>query len=285
MLPPILQKGCSHLDAQCICRNLRSLDDYDDTPKPPPRRIRLVKRTPDEVFDDGSTTEVITEVTVTVLDVTNPSSKLKDDTRVLEGAVGEGSTNPSVDEIDHLDTDSVDVQASSMDGEDTETYTVELENGHKKLENADTAAHIVETETIASATEENGTPEFGVLSDLETTSANVDSAAVNTEAEGNSTSDETEEVTIDSAAISAQADENEKPGLVLADNGAASNETIDDPAAVQDPESKAADYEEVEYGVTANVTVDEDREFKVCVEECSLHDQIRKFLPPFSSLS
>ncbi|EPE36139.1 hypothetical protein GLAREA_05477 [Glarea lozoyensis ATCC 20868] len=276
MLPPMLAKGCSHLDAQCLCRNLRSLDDYDDTPKPPPRRIRLVKRIPDEVFDDGSTTEPITEVTVTVLDVTDSSSTLEDDKKILEGVVGESYNNLGVDEVDDLDPDIVDVQGSRLHGENAETVAVELENGQKESEDADTVADIVGTETIASATNEDGSPELDVLSGDETTTGNVDNAAMNSEAGGNSASEETDEVIIDPATTNVQIDGNEKPDLVQTDNEAASNETIDDPpSAIQDPVSKAVDYEEVEYGATADVTVDKDREFKMCVEECSLHDQIR----------
>jgi hypothetical protein len=286
MLPPILMKGCSHLDPQCICRNLRSLDDYDDTPKPPPRRIRLVKRTPDEKFEDGTSTESLTEVEATVTEVTdvvNASVLATNTAPVEEGKLDDVSVGLGVDNVDEVNIDSIDIKESNVGDETTENAFAESGNGAEKSEDASTNIDSKEIETTAAEL----LLEEAVSMSVEIPAVDADGVVIEIDAEKDEVMEDVEKATIEAVLpiIEALEDGEAHPGPVMNDGIGQSNETGeynengDMSAEFQDPESGTTDYEETKYGTIANETlaiIDEEREFKMCVEECSLHDQIRK---------
>jgi hypothetical protein len=293
MLPPILMKGCSHSDPQCICRNLRSLDDYDDTPKPPPRRIKLVKRFPDEVFEDGSTTEDLPEVEVTVIEVTDiedVSAQTADNEPVREATVNEEPMELRVDEIDGANTDTTTTNEGTMDSENIEDNSVESETYGSEQFNDGTGNGSVEAEVevVYFEAPENQISEEEASKSAKSPPADLDHTFTEIEAQETDALEEIEEAPIESEIPEIEIVDNEEPGVVLIDNEVPSNETTehdeseDTATETQDPASETTEYEEVEYGSIANETLevmDEEREFKMCVEECSLHDQIRTYLP------
>jgi hypothetical protein len=274
MLPPILMKGCSHLDPQCICRNLRSLDDYDDTPKPPPRRIRLVKRIPDEIFVDGTSTETSTEVEVTVTEVTDvvDASVVMAENESEEERASDVSVVVGVDNID---------DASRVEEEETD-YTIDGSDD-KTVPSGSATETRDSIETDSSELEKEGPI------NLKTPVAVVEDVAIAIVAQVEIAEKNTEQASIEAVLpiVEVLADGETRPGPVMSDINGQSNETSvynkdGDIATEAQASAGTTNSEEIKYGTLPNETleiIEEEREFKMCVEECSLHDQIRKFVP------
>lgn len=256
MLPPILMRGCSHSDPQCICRNLRSLDDYDDTPKPPTRRVKLLKRTPDEVFEDGTTTEEV-EVEVTIIEVSNIENN--DQSGIDEEADNKSNIdNESVGvEVDHAVDASND--AISIEGGDKESQ----HRGDSTTKSGTLGSELSENMTADDEAIESNKTELEKLGDPSSTgkAASILLAAP-------------KDGLLADAEVEVASTKNENPGKETTkyeENSKPLNKTGTPASEIPEPEKAA--YEKIKNETFS--AMEEEREFKMCVEECSLQDQIR----------